>query len=86
MLQSFRLEDERASYNGSIEASQASDTGSIPVARSIKSIDAVGFTGFLPRNSPPRSEHLNARPTNMRDVGSLSSALQSRLTSQQQVI
>jgi hypothetical protein len=27
--------DERASYNGSIEASQASDVGSIPIARSI---------------------------------------------------
>ncbi len=27
---------ERASYNGSIEASQASDVGSIPIARSIK--------------------------------------------------
>jgi hypothetical protein len=26
---------ERASYNGSIEASQASDVGSIPIARSI---------------------------------------------------
>ena len=28
-------EAERASYNGSIEASQASDVGSIPIARSI---------------------------------------------------
>jgi hypothetical protein len=28
------MSNERASYNGSIEASQASDTGSIPVARS----------------------------------------------------
>jgi hypothetical protein len=40
---------ERASYNGSIEASQASDVGSIPIARSINaenSVDAVGFTGF----------------------------------------
>src|SRR5580765_215893 len=27
--------NERASYNGSIEASQASDVGSIPIARSI---------------------------------------------------
>jgi hypothetical protein len=26
--------NERASYNGSIEASQASDVGSIPIARS----------------------------------------------------
>ena len=39
---------ERASYNGSIEASQASDVGSIPIARSIKPVDAVGFTGFHP--------------------------------------
>src|SRR6266480_8002666 len=38
--------NERASYNGSIEASQASDVGSIPIARSINPVDAVGFTGF----------------------------------------
>jgi NAD(P)-dependent dehydrogenase (short-subunit alcohol dehydrogenase family) len=31
--------NERASYNGSIEASQASDVGSIPIARSIVSLD-----------------------------------------------
>ena len=35
MLFCIPLLRERASYNGSIEASQASDTGSIPVARSI---------------------------------------------------
>jgi hypothetical protein len=29
-------------------ASQASDLGSIPIARSIKPVDAVGFTGFPP--------------------------------------
>ena len=29
-----RFVEERASYNGSIEASQASDVGSIPIARS----------------------------------------------------
>jgi hypothetical protein len=52
--------DERASYNGSIEASQASDTGSIPVARSINSTDAVGFTGFLLDNSPPKAPVLDA--------------------------
>jgi hypothetical protein len=34
VIESFHLEDERASYNGSIEASQASDVGSIPIARS----------------------------------------------------
>ena len=43
---------ERASYNGSIEASQASDVGSIPIARSIKPVDAVGLTDFPPLNWP----------------------------------
>ena len=38
--------NERASYNGSTGASQASDVGSIPIARSIKPVDAVGLTGF----------------------------------------
>ncbi len=48
----LRIESGRAGvvqYNGSIEASQASDVGSIPIARSINPVDAVGFTGFLPR-------------------------------------
>jgi hypothetical protein len=31
----------RASYNGSIEASQASDVGSIPIARSRNSVDPL---------------------------------------------
>ena len=31
-----KASSERASYNGSIEASQASDVGSIPIARSNK--------------------------------------------------
>ena len=35
---------ERASYNGSIEASQASDVGSIPIARSINLVDSVALT------------------------------------------
>ena len=35
---------ERASYNGSIEASQASDVGSIPIARSISHDDPVDLT------------------------------------------
>jgi hypothetical protein len=39
-----KLEKERASYNGSIEASQASDVGSIPIARSITSDDSVDLT------------------------------------------
>ncbi|MGB7461503.1 MAG: hypothetical protein WBW14_01285, partial [Candidatus Acidiferrum sp.] len=29
---------------------QASDVGSIPIARSINPVDAVGFTGFSPQN------------------------------------
>jgi hypothetical protein len=43
---------ERASYNGSIEASQASDVGSIPIARSRNPVDAVGLTGFPVLISP----------------------------------
>ncbi len=35
--------NERASYNGSIEASQASDVGSIPIARSINLVDSVAL-------------------------------------------
>jgi hypothetical protein len=35
---------ERASYNGSIEASQASDVGSIPIARSRFLDDSVVLT------------------------------------------
>ena len=33
------------------EVSQASDVGSIPIARSINPVDAVEFTGFPPQNS-----------------------------------
>jgi hypothetical protein len=29
-----------------VQISQASDVGSIPIARSINPVDAVGFTGF----------------------------------------
>jgi hypothetical protein len=36
--------NERASYNGSIEASQASDVGSIPIARSITLDDSIALT------------------------------------------
>ena len=43
--------EERASYNGSIEASQASDVGSIPIARSITSDDSNGLT-WLSRLNP----------------------------------
>jgi hypothetical protein len=35
--------NERASYNGSIEASQASDVGSIPIARSKNPDDSIAF-------------------------------------------
>ena len=51
---------ERASYNGSIEASQASDVGSIPIARSIKPVDAVGFTDFPAINRASNSFILDA--------------------------
>ena len=37
-VQSIHSRNERASYNGSIEASQASDVGSIPIARSINPV------------------------------------------------
>jgi hypothetical protein len=36
-----RIRNKRASYNGSIEASQASDVGSIPIARSRTHDDSV---------------------------------------------
>jgi len=32
------------------QISQRPDMGSIPIARSINPVDAVGFTGFHPRN------------------------------------
>ena len=41
-------------------ASQASDVGSLPIARSINPVDAVGFTGFLPQKSPLNSPILDA--------------------------
>jgi hypothetical protein len=40
--------------------SQASDLGSIPIARSIKPVDAVGFTGFYPPNWPTKPSVLDA--------------------------
>jgi hypothetical protein len=44
VIRSFaNLRVERASYNGSIEASQASDVGSIPIARSINLVDSVAL-------------------------------------------
>ena|SRR5215831_8924645 len=41
-----KIASERASYNGSIEASQASDVGSIPIARSRNSIDSNTLAGL----------------------------------------
>ena len=43
-------------FNGS----QASDVGSIPIARSITPVDAVGLTGFPPRIWPLRRPILDA--------------------------
>jgi hypothetical protein len=40
--------------------SQTSDVGSIPIARSITPVDAVGFTGFDPRNWPIKCAILDA--------------------------
>src|SRR6266705_1044319 len=56
-----RLESERASYNGSIEASQASDVGSIPIARSITHGDSIGLTHL---------DYLNPRQLNHRELWS----------------
>jgi hypothetical protein len=52
LIPEYNQKDERASYNGSIEASQASDVGSIPIARSIKPVDAVGLTGLHSQKRP----------------------------------
>jgi hypothetical protein len=62
------MKKERASYNGSIEASQASDVGSIPIARSINPVDAVGFTGFPPSNWPINYRFLDADGREIRIV------------------
>ena len=42
------------------QASQASDVGSIPIARSINPVDAVEFTGFPPRKFPIKTRVLDA--------------------------
>ena len=44
-------EAERASYNGSIEASQASDVGSIPIARSKNPVMQLALLASLPKLS-----------------------------------
>jgi hypothetical protein len=41
-------------------ASQVSDVGSIPIARSINPVDAVGFTGFHSLNWPIKCAILDA--------------------------
>src|SRR5882762_2863916 len=54
--------NERASYNGSIEASQASDVGSIPIARSINPDDSIVLTPLTCQNSPEkRSEAIRKK-------------------------
>src|SRR5258705_12269124 len=42
------------------KASQASDVGSIPIARSRNPVDAVGFTGFHSQERPIKSLVLDA--------------------------
>ena len=42
--------------NRNVQASQGSDVGSIPIARSINPVDAVEFTGFPPRKSLQKAE------------------------------
>jgi hypothetical protein len=51
MLSCKCFEAERASYNGSIEASQASDVGSIPIARSIN----LRFLYRITKNDPDQA-------------------------------
>jgi hypothetical protein len=48
------------------EASQSSDVDSIPIARSINPVDAVGFTGFPPRKFPIESRVLDVVGREMR--------------------
>jgi hypothetical protein len=51
-----RIKDiERASYNGSIEASQASDVGSIPIARSIIRDDSIVLAPLTPLKRPVKA-------------------------------
>jgi hypothetical protein len=53
-------------------SSQASDVGSIPIARSINPVDAVGFTGFPPSKVPliPRLwTQLDAKSTREESLG-----------------
>jgi hypothetical protein len=50
----------RRKGDGTAEEIQASDAGSIPIGRSRNPVDAVGFTGFPPRNRPPKLAILDA--------------------------
>jgi hypothetical protein len=49
---------ERASYNGSIEASQASDVGSIPIARSITHDVSTALTRLFLNAGRPRAQYI----------------------------
>src|ERR1700730_10435641 len=63
------LENERASYNGSIEASQASDVGSIPIARSINPDDSIVLTPLTYQNPPEKRPVLDCSWTELDAIG-----------------
>jgi hypothetical protein len=65
------------SCNASIEGSQASDVGSIPIARSINPVDAVGFTGFLHPKFPIKTRVLDAAGRGFRPPAGISDATNS---------
>jgi hypothetical protein len=58
--QSAELERRGSNSEFGLGASQASNVGSIPIARSINPVDAVGFTGFPPQKPPLNSPILDA--------------------------
>src|SRR5215467_900267 len=60
---------ERASYNGSIEASQASDVGSIPIARSITHDVPIGLTRLTYPNSHEKCTVLDPKWTPVSPIG-----------------
>src|SRR5216683_4601694 len=60
---------ERASYNGSIEASQASDVGSIPIARSINHDDSIDLTRLSYLNSIKKRRILDGSWTVLDSIG-----------------
>src|SRR5262245_42866354 len=63
------LTEERASYNGSIEASQASDVGSIPIARSINPDDSVDLARLSSLNSTKKQLVLDGSVTVIESIG-----------------